>query len=67
MECTAGSEKIMAQEVFDAMVVGAVDDLKASGLTPDQIYAVVEAQLGSRYAKRFCTQSAEHTEGGATD
>ncbi len=44
----------MAEEVFDAMLDMAIEDLKMSGLDASEVFSIVEANFGSVYANRFC-------------
>jgi hypothetical protein len=56
MEKNKNSDRVMSQEIFDAMVDGAIDDLKQSGLNSGQIHSIVKAQLGASYARKFCPE-----------
>lgn len=47
-------KKIIAQEVFDALVDDAIDDLRKAGLSPKDIFGIVENHFGEKYAQRFC-------------
>ena len=47
-------KRIMAQEIFDAMVDGAIEDLRKSGLPSSDVYRIVEDHFGERYAQAFC-------------
>ena len=44
----------MAQEVFDAMVDAAIEDLRKSGLDMKEIFTIIRDLLGLRYANKFC-------------
>ncbi len=50
-----GSQRVMAEEIFEAMLDGAIDDLRQSGLEHQELFAIVERQFGARYANLFCT------------
>ena len=54
MEAESG-KRVMAQEIFDAMVDGAIDDLRKCGLSSEEVYCIVENHFGERYAQEFCT------------
>ena len=45
---TESGKRVMAQEIFDAMVDGAIDDLRKCGLSSEEVYIIVENHL-----KRF--------------
>ena len=51
---TESGKRVMAQEIFDAMVDGAIEDLKRAGLTAKEVYSIVENHFGQRYAEEFC-------------
>ena len=51
---TESGKRIMAQEIFDAMVDGAIEDLRKSGLSTKEVYSIVENHFGERYAEEFC-------------
>ena len=55
-------QRIISQEIFDAMVFGAVEDLRRSGLNSGDIFSIIEAQFGPRYAALFCGESAAEAE-----
>jgi hypothetical protein len=48
------NKKVMAQEVFDAMVDAAIEDLRKSGLDMKEIFSIIKDYFGLRYADRFC-------------
>jgi hypothetical protein len=48
--------RLISQEIFDAMVDGAIDDLRRSGVGQAEIYRIVEDQFGLRYARMFCSE-----------
>jgi hypothetical protein len=50
------SEKVIviSQEVFDVMVDDAIDDLRKAGLSPEDIYIIVENHFGEAIAQQFC-------------
>ena len=47
----------IAEEVFAAMLDLAIEDLKMSGLDAGEVFSIVEANFGSVYANRFCSNS----------
>ena len=49
------NENVMAQEVFDAMVDAAIEDLRKSGLDMKEIFSIIKDHLGLRYADKFCS------------
>ncbi len=49
----------MAEEVFDAMLDLAIEDLKMSGLDAAEVFSIVEANFGIVYANRFCAGLAQ--------
>jgi len=50
-------QKVMSEEVFEAMLDQAIEDLLNSGLDASEIFTIVEEQFGNRYARRFCNKS----------
>lgn len=48
------TKRIMAQEIFEAMVDGAIDDLRKSGLEAREIFRIVEENFGRHYALMLC-------------
>ena len=48
-------KKIIAQDFFDILVDDAIEDLRKAGLSPKDIFGIVERQFGEKYAQRFCT------------
>ena len=36
------AQQVIAEEVFEAMLDGAIDDLKLSGLSEDEMFSIVE-------------------------
>lgn len=49
----------MAQELFEAMVDGAIDDLRDSGLDKREIFNIIEGHFGLHYAKTLCSIKPE--------
>ena len=49
-------QKEITKKVFDAMVHGAIEDLRKSGLDNEEIFLIIEEQFGLRYAREFCKQ-----------
>ena len=47
----------MAQELFDATVDGAIEDLRKSGLDIEEIFHIIEQQFGLLYARKFCDEA----------
>ena len=43
------------EEVFAAMLDLAIEDLKMSGLEASEVFSIIEANFGSAYANRFCS------------
>jgi hypothetical protein len=50
------NQREITKNVFDAMVHGAIEDLRKSGLDDEEIFLIIEEQFGPRYAREFCTQ-----------
>ncbi|MBW1788920.1 MAG: hypothetical protein JRK53_20275 [Deltaproteobacteria bacterium] len=48
--------RIISQEIFDAMVDGAIEDLRKSGMGQTEVHSIIEDQFGPRYARMFCTE-----------
>jgi hypothetical protein len=48
------NKNVMAQEVFDAMVDEAIEDLRKSGLNIKEIFSIIKDHFGLRYANEFC-------------
>ena len=49
-------KRVIAEEVFAAMLDQAIDDLKQSGLDAGEVFSIVEENFGVSYARRFCSQ-----------
>ena len=49
-------KRIISEEVFDAMLDLAIEDLKQSGLDAGEVFSIVEENFGIHYARRFCSQ-----------
>jgi hypothetical protein len=47
------AQQVIAEEVFEAMLDGAIDDLKLSGLSEDEMFSIVENNFGLKYAEKF--------------
>jgi len=47
----------MSEEVFEAMLDQAIEDLDNSGLDANEVFTIVEEQFGDGYARRFCNIS----------
>ncbi|MEE9420451.1 MAG: hypothetical protein V3W43_13280 [Desulfatiglandaceae bacterium] len=47
-------KNVMAQEIFDAMVDGAIEDLRKCGLDKKEIFNIIKEHLGLRYADKLC-------------
>jgi len=47
-------KNVMAQEIFDAMVDEAIEDLRKSGLDKREMFTVIEEHMGRQYAEKFC-------------
>lgn len=50
------NQKEITKNVFHAMVHGAIEDLRKSGLDNEEIFLIIEEQFGLRYARGFCKQ-----------
>jgi len=50
-------QKVMSEEVFEAMLDQAIEDLDNSGLDANEVFTIVEEQFGDGYARRFCNIS----------
>ena len=50
-------QKVMSEEVFEAMLDQAIEDLHNSGLDASEVFTIVEEQFGNGYARRFCNKS----------
>ena len=48
------NKNVMAQEIFDAMVDEAIEDLRKSGLDIKEIFSIIKDHIGLRYANKFC-------------
>lgn len=46
---------VMSEEVFEAMLDLAIQDLKKSGLNAREVSNIVEQQFGKKYAVKFCS------------
>ncbi len=57
------AKRIMAQELFEAMVDGAIDDLRESGLEHREIFRIVEEHFGRHYALTLCGKPAQQSAG----
>jgi hypothetical protein len=49
-------KRVISEEVFDAMLDLAIEDLKLSGLDAGEVFSIVEENFGISYAQRFCSQ-----------
>ena len=49
-------KRVIAEEVFAAMLDEAIEDLKQSGLDAGEVFSIVEENFGVSYARRFCSQ-----------
>jgi|APSaa5957512622_1039677.scaffolds.fasta_scaffold49112_2 hypothetical protein len=49
-------KRVIAEEVFDAMLDQAIEELKLSGLDAGEVFSIVEENFGVTYARRFCSQ-----------
>ncbi len=47
------------EEVFEAMLYEAIEDLRKSGLDPGEIFFIIEEHFGRTYACKFCGESKE--------
>jgi len=56
-------QREISQEVFEAMLDGAIDDLRRCGMGDSEIFPVVEECFGLKYARRFCKASSPRPEG----
>jgi hypothetical protein len=52
-------KNIMAQELFEAMVDGAIDDLRDSGLDKREIFNIIEGHFGLHYTETLCNIKPE--------
>jgi hypothetical protein len=52
----------ISQEVFEAMLDGAIDDLRRCGMGYHEIFPVVEECFGIQYARRFCRERGNEEE-----
>jgi hypothetical protein len=43
----------ISQKVFDEMVEEAIDDLRKSGLSNDEVFLIIRDQFGSRYLNKL--------------
>ncbi|UCF83592.1 MAG: hypothetical protein JSV50_20900 [Desulfobacteraceae bacterium] len=50
------NQKEITKKLFDAMVHGAIEDLRKSGLDNEEIFLIIEEQFGLRYAREFFKQ-----------
>jgi len=50
-------QKVMSEEVFEAMLDQAIEDLHNSALDASEVFTIVEEQFGNGYARRFCNTS----------
>ena len=50
-------QKVMSEEIFEAMLDQAIEDLHNSGLDASEVFTIVEEQFGNGYARRFCNKS----------
>jgi hypothetical protein len=51
-------QRIFPQEIFDSLFREAVLDLRKSGFNEDEVFAMIEEQFGSLYAKQFCREGS---------
>lgn len=49
-------QRIFPQEIFDTLFEEAVVDLRRSGFNEDEVFAIIEEQFGTHYAKQFCRE-----------
>lgn len=49
----------MAEEIFDAMLHGAIEDLNKSGLNRDAVFSIIKQNFGLRYAQKFCREKTD--------
>jgi hypothetical protein len=52
---TMSKKRVIAEEVFDAMLDQAIEELKLSGLDAGEVFSIVEENFGVAYARRFCS------------
>jgi hypothetical protein len=50
-------QKVMSEEIFEAMLDQAIEDLRNSGLDASEVFTIVEEQFGNGYARRFSSTS----------
>ncbi len=50
-------QKVISEEVFEAMLDQAIEDLYDSGLDASEVFTVVEEHFGNGYARSFCNKS----------
>ena len=48
---------VISEEVFEAMLDQAIQDLQKSGLDASEVFTIVEEYFGNGYARKFCNKS----------
>jgi DNA-binding transcriptional regulator YhcF (GntR family) len=51
------TQRKIAQEVFDALIDDAIEDLRHSGLDNEEILSIIEEEFGLPYARKFCEKA----------
>jgi len=49
-------QMVISEEVFEAMLDRAIQDLQKSGLDASEVFTIVEEHFGNGYARRFCNK-----------
>jgi hypothetical protein len=48
-----GRVREIKEEVFDTILIGAIEDLRKCGLDDEEIFPIIEEQFGFRCARKY--------------